>query len=155
MNKAEFKNLINLFDETYPKQPKLTVAQRLMFWVSLQQYHIDAVMGAFISHTNDKRIGEWKPQVAINLTRYLQQSDVQIKKLYQSFFDHKEVKDPLAVKIWNQMGGDSRMLKMTMQESDKKEVMFVDLYKQERVGENYNVLPNELKTKLIGALKND
>ena len=42
---------------------------------------------------------------------------------------------------------------MPSYETDKKEKIFVDLYKQERIGDNYNNLPNELKTKLIGVLK--
>jgi len=152
MNKDEFKQLVRLFDDTYPKQPKLTMAQQLMFWVSLQHYSVDAVMAAFISHTNSPENGEWKPQVAINLTKYLQQSDVDIRNLYLSFFQHKEVKDETAIKVWNKLGGN-RLLKMPSYETDKKEKIFVDLYKQERIGDNYNNLPNELKTKLIGVLK--
>ena len=154
MKKEEFKKLIKLFDDTYPKQPKLTTAQQLMFWVSLQQYSIDAAMGAFISHTNNPENGEWKPQVPVNLTRYLQQSDVEIKKLYEMFFQHKEVKDPLAVKIWNQIGGDN-LRKLPTYETNKKESVFVDLYKQARIGNNYDSLPNELKTKLIGVMKDE
>lgn len=152
MNKNEFKQLIRLFDDTYPKQPKLNMAQQLMFWVSLQNYTADAVMASFISHTNNSENGEWKPQVPVNLTKYLQQSDVDIKNLYQSFFDHKEVKDEIAISVWNKLGG-SKLLKMSSHATDKKESVFVDLYKQEKIGNNYNGLPNELKTKLIGVLK--
>lgn len=152
MTKDEFKKLMELFNETYPKQPKLTTAQQLMFWVSLQQYDMDAVMGAFISHTNDQELGTWKPQVPVNLTRYLQKSDVDIKKTFNDFFQHKKIDDPLAIKIWNQMGGD-RMLRMTTYETDKKEAVFVNLYRQTKIGNDYDSLPSGLKTKLIGVIK--
>tara|TARA_R100001510_G_scaffold42216_1_gene38611 strand:- start:2315 stop:2776 length:462 start_codon:yes stop_codon:yes gene_type:complete len=152
MNKEEFKKLIVLFDDTYPKQPKLTTAQQLMLWVSLQHYSVDAVMAAFISHTNDPEIGEWKPQVPVNLTKYLQQSDVSIKALYQQFFERKDVQDDIAKSVWNQLGGN-RLLKLPQYETDKKEEVFVNLYKQRMIGNNYDKLPNDLKTKLIGVLK--
>ena len=70
------------------------------------------------------------------------------------FFQHKEVKDPLAVKIWNQIGGDN-LRKLPTYETNKKESVFVDLYKQARIGNNYDSLPNELKTKLIGVMKDE
>ena len=143
MNQDEFKKLVRLFDDTYPKQPKLTMAQQLMFWVSLQNYPVDSVMASFISHTNDTQIGEWKPQVPVNLTKYLQQSDVAIRTIYQSFFQHKEVTDETAISVWNKLGGN-RLLKLTTYEADKKEEVFVNLYKQEKIGNNYNSLPNEL-----------
>ena len=152
MSKDEFKQLIKLFDETYPKQPKLTTAQQLMFWISLQHYSVDAVVASFISHTNDLEIGEWKPQVAVNLTKYLQQSDVSIRALYQEFFQNKEVKDKVAIEVWNKLGGN-RLLRLPQYETDKKEEVFVNLYKQIMIGNNYNNLPNDLKTKLIGFLK--
>ena len=152
MNKDEFKQLIKLFDETYPKQPKLTTAQQLMFWISLQHYSVDAVVASFISRTNDLEIGEWKPQVAVNLTKYLQQSDVSIRALYQEFFQNKEVKDKVAIEVWNKLGGN-RLLRLPQYETDKKEEVFVNLYKQIMIGNNYNNLPNDLKTKLIGFLK--
>jgi hypothetical protein len=152
MNKEEFKQLIGLFDETYPKQPKLTVAQQLMFWVSLQNYSVDSVMASFISHTNDPELGEWKPQVPVNLTRFLQQSDVSIRAIFQDFFKHKEIKDDIAIRVWNKLGGNN-LLKMPTHQTDKKEEIFVNLYKQEKIGNHYDALPNELKTKLIGVLK--
>jgi|TARA_R110000803_G_scaffold33300_2_gene72977 hypothetical protein len=152
MTKEQFKNIIDLFNETYPKQPNLTTAQQLMFWVSLQQYDVDAVMGAFISHTNDKELGQWKPQVPVNLTRYLQKSDVDIRSTFNSFFQHKEVTDSLALKIWSQMGGN-KMLRMTTRETDKKEEIFVNLYRQSKIGSDYDGLPMDIKTKLIGVIK--
>lgn len=152
MSKDEFKQLIKLFDETYPKQPKLTTAQQLMFWISLQNYSADAVVASFISHTNDIEIGEWKPQVPVNLTKYLQQSDVSIRAMYQEFFERKEVKDSVAVEVWNKLGGH-RLLKLPQYETDKKEDVFVNLYKQIKIGDSYNGLPKEMKNKLIGFLK--
>lgn len=152
MNKEEFKNLIVLFNNTYPKQPKLTVEQQMMFWLSLQNYEIDAVVGAFLSHTNDKEIGRWKPQVPENLTRYLAETDVNIRNLYKDFFDHKDVKDETAIEVWNKLGGNN-LRRLPMHETDKKEQVFVDMYKQMKVGDTYNKLPNNLKTKLIGVLK--
>jgi len=152
MKRAEFDKLIQLFDETYPKQPKLTVAQEMMFWISLQGFSVEAVMAAFISHTNDKEIGAWKPQGPVNLTRYLQESDINIRNKFQEFYDHKDVKDELAIKIWNRLGGAS-LLRLTVSESEKKAQMFVDLYKQEVIGSNYDALPKAIKTKLIGVMK--
>ena len=152
MNKEEFKQLIRLFDDTYPKQPKLTTAQQLMLWVSLQHYSVDAVMAAFISHTNDPDIGEWKPQVPVNLTKYLQQSDVSIRALYNQFFERRDVKDDVSKSVWNKLGGN-KLLKFPQYETDKKEDVFVNLYKQQMIGDNYDKLPDDLKTKLIGVLK--
>ena len=152
MNKEEFKQLIRLFDDTYPKQTKLPTAQQLMLWVSLQHYSVDAVMAAFISHTNDPDIGEWKPQVPVNLTKYLQQSDVSIRALYNQFFERRDVKDDVAKSVWNKLGGN-KLLKLPQYETDKKEDVFVNLYKQQMIGDNYDKLPDDLKTKLIGVLK--
>ena len=143
---------MDMFDETYPKQPKLTMTQQLMFWVSLQNYELEAVIASFISHTNDTEIGAWKPQVPVNLTRYLQKSDIDIRNKFQEFYDHKDVKDEIAVRVWNKMGG-ANLLRLTMAESEKKAEMFVDLYKQELIGNNYDALPNTMKTKLIGVMK--
>ena len=152
MTKKEFSKLMDMFDETYPKQPKLTMTQQLMFWVSLQNYELEAVIASFISHTNDIEIGAWKPQVPVNLTRYLQKSDIDIRNKFQEFYDHKDVKDEIAVRVWNKMGG-ANLLRLTMAESEKKADMFVDLYKQELIGNNYDALPNTIKTKLIGVMK--
>lgn len=152
MTKKEFSKLMDMFDETYPKQPKLTMTQQLMFWVSLQNYELEAVIASFISHTNDTEIGAWKPQVPVNLTRYLQKSDIDIRNKFQEFYDHKDVKDEIAVRVWNKMGG-ANLLRLTMAESEKKADMFVDLYKQELIGNNYDALPNTIKTKLIGVMK--
>ena len=123
-----------------------------MFWVSLQNYELEAVIASFISHTNDTEIGAWKPQVPVNLTRYLQKSDIDIRNKFQEFYDHKDVKDEIAVRVWNKMGG-ANLLRLTMAESEKKADMFVDLYKQELIGNNYDALPNTIKTKLIGVMK--
>ena len=152
MTKKEFSKLMDMFDETYPKQPKLTMTQQLMFWVSLQNYELEAVIASFISHTNDTEIGAWKPQVPVNLTRYLQKSDIDIRNKFQEFYDHKNVKDEIAVRVWNKMGG-ANLLRLTMAESEKKADMFVDLYKQELIGNNYDALPATMKTKLIGVMK--
>ena len=47
----------------------------------------------------------------------------------------------------------NRLLRLPQYETDKKEEVFVNLYKQIMIGNNYNNLPNDLKTKLIGFLK--
>lgn len=152
MTKNEFTKLMVMFDETYPKQPELTLTQKTMFWVSLQNYELEAVIASFISHTNDTEIGAWKPQVPVNLTRFLQKSDIDIRNKFQEFYDHKNVHDDIAVRVWNRMGG-ANLLRLTLAESERKADMFVNLYKQELIGNNYDSLPKSTKTKLIGALK--
>lgn len=152
MTKNEFTKLMVLFDETYPKQPKLTLTQQTMFWVSLQNYELEAVIASFISHTNDTEIGAWKPQVPVNLTRFLQKSDIDIRNKFQEFYDHKKIDDEIAIRVWNKMGG-ANLLRLSLAESEKKADMFVDLYKQELIGQNYESLPKSTKTKLIGVLK--
>jgi hypothetical protein len=42
---------------------------------------------------------------------------------------------------------------MTTYETDKKEAVFVNLYRQTKIGNDYDSLPSGLKTKLIGVIK--
>ena len=148
MEKDEFKQIINLFDKTYPKQPPLTLEQQAVFWMSLQRYSKEQVFLAFISHTEDKDFGIWKPQVPVNITKYLTNTDLEIKAKFQDFFDHKEVTDPIALSIIRKMGGE-KLRRITQREYTVKEKEFTEMYKLKLNRENYSLLPPELKNKLL------
>jgi hypothetical protein len=148
MTKQEFKQIIGLFDKTYPKQVPLTTEQQGVFWMSLQRYTKEQVFLAFISHTEDKEFGIWKPQVPVNITKFLANTDLEIKSKFQAFFQHKEVKDDLAVKLYKQMGG-SKLSRITQKEYIIKEKEFVEMYKLSKHREHYQLLTNDQKNKLF------
>jgi len=148
MTKEEFKQILCLFDKTYPKQPLLTLEQQAVFFISLQRYSKEQVFLAFISHTEDKDFGIWKPQVPVNLTRFLANTDLEIKEKFQSFFQHKESNDKLAIEIYNKMGG-TKLHRLTEKECKIKEKEFVEMYKLSKHREYYELLPKEQKNKLF------
>ena len=149
MNENEFKTFMKMIDDQYPNQPKFNQTQKGFFWLALKDFNITQVVSAFSLHTQDSEKGMFKPQVC-EVMKYLQTTNMDIRSKFQEFFDHKEVKDKLAISIWNKIGGN-RLLRLTEKEVDKKAESFLELYKQEIAKEKLENLPKKIKQKLIGV----
>lgn len=149
MDKKEFQAFIKMIDEAYPTQASLNQVQKGFFWLALQDHDFDECVMSLANHTKHE---EWKPKVCDILVG-LNSTDDKIAKLFSDFFNNKEVKDDVAVKIYKSMGGQT--LNRTLLEKDYKraEKDFVDQYNNEMSKRNYNNLPNDLRTKLVGVIK--
>ena len=99
--------------------------EKKRFWyLAFKEYDIENLVRCLHEHSKSVERGRWRPEIS-DLIKYLGQDHLQVKALWQMFFDRKDVKDEVAVDIYNKMGG-LRLNQMTSRQLEQKENMFVD-----------------------------
>ena len=147
MTKDEFEFFCKNCNEAFPKQMPMNQTEINFMAHAVSQYDLKEVMNALALHVQHS---EWRPKVC-DITKFLQMSDQSILSTFYKFFERREVEDERAVKIYRQMGG-MKLNKLTTTELKQKEVLFLELYKQEEAKEKYESLPKSIKSKLIGVI---
>ena len=149
MTEDEFTNLMGRMEEAYPSQPKYQNTQKAIFWTALQDQTYKELVYAFIEHC---KVDEWKPQVPVHLLKHLTNKSIQLRETFMLFFQHKEMKDKLAVSVINKMGSD-RLRKSTEKQFESLLEEFCQLYGKAKNKSICEALPNNIKNKLMGVIK--
>lgn len=145
MTKEEFGKLINLIEKSYPKQKELNNTQKGVFFMALGTYSLEACATAFLTHTQES---EWKPQAPVLLLKHLNHSNIEIEKHLKDFLQRKDVKDSIAIKVYQMLGGLS-LNKTLEKDYEKLRDKFVEMYRNEKIKEDFSNLPITAKKKLI------
>ena len=147
MTKEEFEYFCTQVNQAYPKQLVMNETEKNFMAVAIRDYTLKDSMNALALHVQKS---EWRPKVC-DITKYLQQSDQQILDVFQRFFDRKKVTDQRAVNIYRKMGC-LKLNKMTVEQLEQKQELFLTLYKQDEASEKFDALPKSIQSKMIGVL---
>jgi hypothetical protein len=131
MNKKEIIEFLSYMASYYPKQKPFNQAQTEMFMVALCDPSLTLGMAkwAFSMHTQyAKEDSHWMPQVS-HITQWLQSED-RLRVDFNEMVQRKEKDDPLARKIYSQLGG-SNIGRMSSEQVKKMEDRFVFLYQRD------------------------
>lgn len=147
MENDDLTRFYQMIDNLYPNQPKLNKDQKRFWYLAFKEYDIENLVRCLHEHSKSVERGRWRPEIS-DLIKHLGQDHLQVKALWQMFFDRKDVKDEVAVDIYNKMGG-LRLNQMTSRQLEQKENMFVDLYLQRKSMEKIEKLPPTAKKTLL------
>jgi len=147
MENDDLTRFYQMIDNLYPNQPKLNKDQKRFWYLAFKEYDIENLVRCLHEHSKSVERGRWRPEIS-DLIKHLGQDQLQVKALWQMFFDRKDVKDEVAVDIYNKMGG-LRLNQMTSRQLEQKENMFVDLYLQRKSMEKIEKLPPTAKKTLL------
>ena len=131
LNKKEIIDFLSYVASYYPKQKPFNQAQTEMFMVALCDPSLTLGMAkwAFSMHTQyAAEDSHWMPQVA-HITKWIQTED-RLRVMFKEMVQRKEPKDPIALKIYGQLGG-SNIGRMPVDSSKKIEDQFVFLYQRD------------------------